>query len=539
MTSIPEVNQEAVEELDEDENLRLATADLLSRVQGARDSPLALYELAFTDEKGKPIVIKDFHQDWEKIVLDPKIERSIICASRELTKTSFMLAYAAWLVGKNPNIRIKWLSSDDETAKKRLAVIHNILDSQIYQWVFPDTKKLTMKESIKEKRPNTSSVLNVTRTFLSPESTIEASGILSTGVGGRCDALFCDDVVSESNALLSPSLRPKVINKFLSDWLATLVSDGKVYYIGTPWHIEDLMGYLKRRTNWLYKEYTHGKPGDPFWSRFPERWPSSRLKERYAEFGPVHYARAYLCQPLHEDTIAVKPSVLLLYAKAHLTQPKLLEAMAIVSLDPSSGKDLQKGDLDFTGVTIFLYCPRPLDGDPKAPAFEIFIPDAFHVRLPHVMQANLLWQLVHQWNAAHVVVESVGMQNLKSWVEEQRRLDPTLPLANIHPIASGNQNKGQRLMRITPLLGTQEATPPLVYFHPRAIQEAPQAHTVMVGTTMYEGLRDLRNQIVGFPTRHDDILDSFTYGLFWIHRNLVKGNVGQSRSPTFSCVSIG
>jgi hypothetical protein len=531
------ITAEAAAAVDKDEELRMATAMMLLDIEAAQNSPIGLYKLLFTDEQGQPIIIKWFHEEWNELVLStkPEDENILICASRELTKTSYMLAVCAWLIGKNRNIRIKWLSSDNETAKKRLAVIHAILDSDLYKWIFPDVRKLTDKESKDEKRPNTTTALNVVRDFLSPEYTVEASGILSTGVGGRADLIICDDVVSESNALLNPSVRPKVINKFLSDWLSTLIANGRCFYIGSPWHVDDLMGYLKRKKGWQYREYKHGKPGDIYFSIFPERWPREKLIQRRDSLGPVHYARAYLCQPLHEGTVAVPPSALLLYSKRELTQDILVEATAILSMDPSSGKQLQSGKLDFTGVCIFLFYQIPEDK-----YFKIFIPDAYQVRLPHVMQAKLFWQLVKQWNAAYAVVEAAGMQSLHEWIEEQRVEDPRLPLVDINPIAPGNINKGQRLMRVSPLLGVTEGRPELVHFHPAVVQEAPQPFFMNVGDVPFEASRTLRNQVVGFPADHDDVLDAFTYGLFWIHNNLVQlGEESENqKAPSFMAIGI-
>ena len=527
-----------------EEDLRQVTADLMVRIEEARKSPLGVYKMLFTDEQGQPYVIKDFHIEWNDLVLQE--DMLIICAARELTKTSFMISVASWMIGNNPDIRITWLGPDNETAWKRLSVIHSVIDAPIFRWIFPNCRKLTARESKEEKRPNSVSTLNVKRDFRSPEPTMQACGILTSGIGARSDALICDDVVSESNALLNPSLRPKVISKFLSDWLNTLVADGKVLYIGTPWHKDDLLGHLKKQAGWAYQEYRHGKPDDIYFSRFPERWPPHKLKQRRATLGPLHYARAYLCEAFHSGTVAVKPSSLIPYTTLILTREKLLRAQAVISVDPSSGRELQKGKLDYTGVTVLFYIPAELDEednrvDPNAPPFEIIVPEAYQVKMPHVFQAKLVWQLAKFWNAGNVIIEAVGMQSLDVWLEEQRRLDPTLPLCEIEGISSGNVNKGQRLIRITPLLEPDESSPTLIYMHPQLLEENPQTYMMEVGGVAFEAMRDLRGQLIGFPTEHDDILDSFTYGVHGIHTTLVEA-VGIQDSEeggvAISCVTI-
>lgn len=551
-----------IDTLSYEELCKLASADIMLQRHEARESPLGLYKLLFTDEQSRPVIIKPFHEEWNELLLLHRL--CVIEAARETTKSSFLMTHAAWLAGTNPNIRIKWLSCDLDTAIKRLSVIHALVDKPLYKAVFPEARKLSTKESRDEKRPNVASVLNLRRNITTPEHTIEACGVLTSGVGGRADAILADDVVSENNALTNPTLRPKVISKFLSDWLGTLVAQGRVVYIGSPWHNEDLLAYLKKKANWPFRRYQHGIPGNIYYSIFPERWSEEALRERRRTLGPLHYARAYLCQPLLEGTVAVSPDALRPYTEFELTSEKLNTSTAVICLDPSSGKQLQKGKLDYTGVTVLLVSrpenedvPTKSEGEadeheerllPGAePRFEVFVPEAYQVRLPHILQAKLVWQLVRQWQANYVVIEAEGMQSLHAWLEEQRQLDPGLPLAEIHPVSSGNRSKGQRLMEVVPLLQRPQGEAPLVYFHPQTIDTAPQPFFLDVAGAPYEALRDLRSQLLGFPTEHDDIMDSLVHGLRWAHENLISyetvdsfyaGETGADQAAGVSCISL-
>lgn len=515
-----------------------ATADLVLRIEEARRDPIAFFMLMALDDAGNPAILKDFHKEWFEYFA--RFKDVIICAPRESGKTLVLIYYVLWLIGKNPNIRIKWIGENDGLAEKRLAMMHEVIDKNLlYHLVFPNVRK-TKRSS---HRPNNASQLNLERTLSTPEPTIEARGVLSAATGGRCDVIIADDVVGASNTLMNPALMPKVIQKFNGDWMMTLTAKGRVLYIHTPWHANDLSAYLRKHTDWAYKKYKHGKPGDPYFSIFPERWPREILIQRRRYFGAIHYARAYLCEPLAEGVISVPPEALRVYSAAELTHEKLLEAVAIVSIDPSSGKEAHKGKLDYTGISVGLLVPRDPLCDGEAP-FELFIVVCYQLRAPLDVQARLAWQLVREWEASYLLVEAKGMQSLHSWLEIEQRRDLTLPAVDITPITFGSLSKGQRLSSAIPLLSPPETDRPAVYFHPKAVAENPQAEAIEIDGVHYEVNYELREQILSFPLAHDDGLDSCTQLLNWVRSGYAEESLATSHEAqrsghsSFSMVSL-
>lgn len=493
-----------------------ATADLMLKIEEARKDPVAFFRLLATDELGNPAILKDFHLEWFEFF--SRFKDVNICAPRESGKTTILIYYVLWLIGKNPNIRVKWLGENDELAMKRLAVMHEIIDRNVlYHLIFPHIKK-TARNS---KRPNNATQLNVERSLVTTEPTVEACGVLSAGTGGRSDLLIGDDVVGASNALTNPALKPKVIEKWLGDWSMTLTAKGRVLYIHTPWATDDLSAYVKKHMAWAYKKYKHGKPGDPYFSIFPERWPREILIQRRREVGAIHYARAYLCEPLTEGVIAIPPECLRPYGSSNLTQSKLQQAAAVISIDPASGKEAHRGKLDYVGFTIALLVEIEAPPQGAAP-FEVFIVDTFQFRAPLDVQARLAWQLVREWEASYLLVEAKGMQSLHSWLEIEQRRDLTLPPVEITPISFGSISKGQRLSQAIPLLAPPDPDPAIVYFHPRAIAESPQPTVIEIDGVHYEVNRELREQMLSFPLAHDDALDSCTQLLNWVRMNYTE-----------------
>jgi len=436
-----------------------------------------------------------------------------------------LIYYTLWLIGRNPNIRIKWVCSDEKLAVKRLGVVHDVIDNNaIYRMVFPNVRK-TDRGS---KRPNNNTTVNIVRAGTSADPTVEAFGVLASGTGSRTDVLIADDICSSKNTLTEPALMPVVTDRFTGDWRATLSPTGRTLYLATPWHQQDCTAHVIKHMGWAYKCYKHGKPGDPYHS-ISERWTREILIQRRREFGAIHYARAYLCTPLGEHVISINPEALRTYSGRVLTESKLSTAAAIISIDPASGKEAHKGKTDYFGVTIALLWHLLEEERAKLAAgqapFEIFIVDTFHLKIPLDVQAKLAWQLVKQWEASYMLVEAKGMQSLDSWLTLEQRRDLTLPPVEIQGITFGNLAKGQRLAQAAPLLDPPSGDRPVVYFHPRAIDNNPRADTIAIDGINHKIHRELREQMLSFPTAHDDALDSCTQLLNWVRMHFAEGTI--------------
>ena len=525
-------------------------AKLKLAVDEAKRSPIGLYKLLFSSPDGDEITIKWFHEEWQEMVLKNRAVQ--IEASRGTAKTSMMLACVLWFMGKNPDVRIKWVGPNDGNAQKRLQFIRStIVESKLYQAVFPHVMLA------KDKRlPNNVQMLTLERSISSPECTVEAKGIMSSSTGDRCEILVADDIADEKNSMLEPATREKVKHKFLNEWLPTLMAKGRVWAIFTPWSPHDVNAYLKKHAGWTYKKFAHGKPKDPVHSIFPELWPRSSLEERRRWLGRTHYARAYLCKEISEDTIAIRPQDLVHYSALDLTQEKLQRSICIISVDPASGKDLQRtSKLDYCGFSIALLVPPP-EPDPdentnsdyyqadedtmsaaskkrvkditedikKAhlpPPFEIFIVDAYQIRLSTKLQVLHLADLCKQWRPEYICAEDQGVEALSSTLFDYQSQYPETITADVYPIKVGAKGKGQRLLQITPYLEEHAPIKRITKFHPRVIDPEPEPYQIVVNGLEYEALRNLRDQWLNFgTTRHDDTGDSAAQNLNFIRQYL-------------------
>lgn len=495
-------------------------ADLKLRIEEARKSPIGLYKLIFTADDGGEIFVKEFHHEWNKIILNYK--DVLIEASRGLSKTTFIIACVIWFIGKFPNIRIKYICQDDKHAQKRLRSVRKYIEeSKLLKIVFP-------KLILDKKSPNNLSQLTVVRDTKTPEPTLEAYGVLSGSSGDRCDLLIGDDVCDIRNTVINPALRPQVIDKMLGDWFPTLNSrTGRKIFIFTPWHAEDLHAHLKTKKGFKYAKFTHGTEQNPYHSIFPELYTEEKLRRERANLGAFQYARSYLCLLRNAEDAIVMPENLTTYCrwglqKPHLTQEKLRTATCVLSIDPAKGDKLAKGTSDFIGVCVFLVYPYSKDERktlvPHQQPFDIFVPECFHFKIPQMQQVLLIKSLIKQWGAVYTLIEAQGMQALHTFLLQ----DTSIPLETIYPITVGNKSKGTRLVSAASLLTPMEGHPPIIGFHPSVIDPFPEVfHISLEDGTTVQCQRTLRHEILDFPTTHDDCLDAFTQGINWIKTILI------------------
>lgn len=514
----------------EDAILRLEAGEwLMQKIRDARESPLELLKLCFRAKGGGPIIVPDFYKEWDQLFrFEP---RFTIAAPRGTGKSIFVQAALLWATGRNQNMRIKLLGESDAKSGERLQTIHTIVDSpnHIYHLIFPDVKKAKLGT----KRPNAVTTFNLERQLIAADHTIEARGVLNMATGGRASLVVFDDIVGRYNSIDNPSLKPKVLDKVRDDWWPIMTGDCLVWCVYTPWSLGDVNDYLRQHTDWPHFFIAHGEPGNPYKSCFPQLWPDETLKERRKIMGEVGYARAYLLNLHTEESSMLQPEHLRPMTRKNYTRDKALSSTTIISADPASGKEMGKSKssrLDPTGISVHHFVETSPD---KGLGFEVFISDAFEDYIDIPSQSKLLWHMAITYNAQYILCEAEAMADLHLWLVRDRKdmikefsaSGESPPWALRHckvlPIKTRGTSKGQRLKSVSSLFNPPDGDPPVLYFHPRVVEQGPQKVTLNVpGVGDISILRNFREQVLAFPARHDDILDSVTQALIWSWRVL-------------------
>lgn len=217
---------------------------------------------------------------------------------RGFGKTVQGVASIAYDIGRNPDIRVKYVQQNDNEASKTVGLIQRTLESEAYQRVFPHIKP--------DRRSWGKLAFMVQRNKAMRDPTVEASGIFGRA-GGRYDLLVGDDICDLQNSIQQPAQRERVKEAWSNTWLPmadmSAPEPPRVRACGTPWHVDDIMA--------VWKKYYTGSsilwaPCIGFESPWPEVFTPAALEAKKAKGGSIAYARAYLLQPLSDDDTPIK-----------------------------------------------------------------------------------------------------------------------------------------------------------------------------------------------------------------------------------------
>lgn len=208
-------------------------------------------------------------------------------------------------IGQNQNIRIFIISNTDDNAKARIESITNYIERDVdYHGIYPNVRPGDKSSWSKHK-------IVIDRTSQAKDGTVEAYGVLTSGVGGRCDLLLFDDVVDMRNAIINPAQRDVVSNNIENVWLSRLTPNGLAVYVATVWHQDDATSRMLKNKNWKFlvmkisedfesidcESPFKGKFKIPLWSY----WSKPRLLNRLSVIGIRAFNRGFRQNALSDE----------------------------------------------------------------------------------------------------------------------------------------------------------------------------------------------------------------------------------------------
>lgn len=466
------------EQIDESniEELQSAAARLRDvHIQQSREDYICFLEYCFKDPVTKKMFEPQwFHEDWT-ISFDEE-KRVVVIAPRGHGKTSVVLPYVIWRIGRNPDLRVKIVCADDPTAMKRLKAIkktieHNPRVREVFPDLEPDKKTGWTDHSIFVKR----SIIDI-------EPTVEAKGIGSSIVGARVDLVIADDIVSIQNSVAKPAERKKVIDAWENDWMNLVHDDSQIIYICTLYHRDD--NSHKVMKSGAYRKLFYAIKD--FASMWPDKIPEKSLRDKRSTMSPSAWARGYKNEPMADTDRVIQEA----WCKFTDFELEVLKAAGWVFFQSYDVATRIKERNDF-----FASVTSAVNPNTK----EIIIVDAWHAKLTKAQQATMVYREYMRYGSFRILIEIVGNESL-----DQRILEAYPELAGILEPINPKNSKFERLNAITPFMENDH-----VRFASHLDPDNPKFKEIR-GNIIYE--------LVEFPADHDDMADAFSQNIDGVRR---------------------
>ena len=149
------------------------------------------------------------------------------------------IALPLYLIGRDPSRRIKLVCLSDDSAKERLAAIRTYIQEDAeYKEVFPGVLQDKNSEWTRHR------LFVQRKTKAAKDASVDAKGVLSAGIGGRCDFLISDDLGDMRTMISQPSIRQQIVDTYNIVWMTRLQPTGTSIMIATRWHEQDIAGQI-------------------------------------------------------------------------------------------------------------------------------------------------------------------------------------------------------------------------------------------------------------------------------------------------------
>ena len=215
-------------------------------------------------------------------------------AFRSCGKSSLIGLFCAWVLWRNPDLRILVLAADLALARKMVRNVKRIIE------------KHPLAKHLKPMRLDQwgSDKFTVNRRLELRDPSMLAKGISTNITGTRADIIICDDV--EVPKTCDNAEKRELLRERLLELDYILVPEGRQLYAGTPHTWYTVYADAPRRDIGEDREFLSGfkrlvvpvinGEGNSAW---PERFTLEKLEETRRKTGPNHFSSQMLCQPVN------------------------------------------------------------------------------------------------------------------------------------------------------------------------------------------------------------------------------------------------
>lgn len=432
-------------------------------------------------EEGKDKVpLAPFHRELTDFVSkNPQKKKLVLVPRGHLKSTLVTVGYSLMKLLANPSIRILIANATYNLACSFLTDIKRQLkfNEQIHmvwgdlsrnpeKWSENEVMLHLMKQSFGRKEPN-----------------ITAMGVESNLTSQHYDLIIFDDLVNEKLINTQEQI-DKTIN-FYKEALNLLEPDGECIIVGTRFHDSDLYGWIMDNDNNVLSDFEimvkkafEGDLDGECELLFPRKFTVKHLKRLRDQLGPYIFSSQYLNDCIPSESADFKKDWFRYYEHTDLRGSPL---NTFTMIDPAIS--LEK-EADFTAIVTVSLDHRS----------NIYVRDIRRIKGKPSDVINEIFLVYEQWHPIYMGIEEVAFQKALQYSlhEEMVKRQRFLPLKEVKPQA---RTKDQRIRGLQPLYANAKV------YHNKEVKN----------------ILHLEDELLRFPRgKHDDIIDSLSYGLdFW------------------------
>ncbi|MEZ5814998.1 MAG: phage terminase large subunit [Alphaproteobacteria bacterium] len=263
--------------------------------------------------------------------------RLLLMAFRSAGKSTITGLFAAWLLYRNPDLRILVLAADFSLAKKMVRNVKRIIERHpLTDRMKPQTAdqwasdRFTVKRMIELRDPS-----------------VLAKGITANITGSRADIVICDDV--EVPNTCDTIEKRRELRERLGEMEYVLVPGGTQLYVGTPHNYHTIYADVPRKEFGEEQEFLAGfkrlklpvldENGESAWI---ERYSEADIARMKRAAGPNKFASQMMLRPVNIAEGRLNPELLQIY-EHDLDYAKELNALFLSSHSPLAGEGRGEG----------------------------------------------------------------------------------------------------------------------------------------------------------------------------------------------------
>lgn len=189
-----------------------------------------------------------YQDEWYGVMDNRALKKIAVAAPRNHIKsTAFTVNYSLGRMPQDHNVRILIVTNTESQGQAFLREIAGKVER--------DQSYIDYAGQLKPAIPErwTAREIIITRDVMHKDPTISTVGVGGTILSKRADEIICDDILSPENTR-TVEQRMKIKEWFYSVLLPVLVPGGRLIFVGTIWHPQDLLSEILDDGSWDYRK---------------------------------------------------------------------------------------------------------------------------------------------------------------------------------------------------------------------------------------------------------------------------------------------